>query len=506
MSSAFNHILSAILIAPLAGALVLLCLSGRKTAAIRWLANAFAGLGFLVSLPLWFLYEPLGKTWQFAERGELISAIGASYYLGVDGLSILLILLTTLMGWIAILASWNEIKERVKEFYVCMLVLQTGMLGTFMALDFLLFFLFLEVMLVAMYFVIRIWGGGPRLYPAIKFLLVTLAGSVVLLLGILTLYFYNHSVTGLYLFDITQYQVLSVPFAVQKWVFLAFFLGFAVKVPMFPFHSWLPDAQTTAPTAGSVMLAAVLLKVGTYGFLRFCLPMLPDASRYFAPTVAALAIVGIVYGALVALAQSDWKRLVAYSSVSSMALTMLGMFALTPAGVTGSMVQQINHGISIGALFLLAGFAYERRRTREIAEYRRRVEGDAGLRRGVSDHVDVGDRATRAERVHRRDPDPPGRLRREPLVGHCRSPRHRSRRSLPDPTLLADDAWPDRQSGQRVVARPDAEGGGDACAAGRARILDRAVSLARAQAAGDVGRTRGGARQPGLRSGIGARV
>ncbi len=196
MSPVFNHILSAILITPLAGALVLLCVSGRKTAAIKWLANGFAGLGFLVSLPLWFHYEPLGKTWQFAERGELISAIGASYYLGVDGLSILLILLTTLMGWIAILASWNEIKERVKEFYVCMLVLQAGMLGVFMALDFLLFFLVLEVVLGAMYCVIRIWGGGPRPYPAITFLLVTLAGSVVFLVGILALYFYNHSVTG----------------------------------------------------------------------------------------------------------------------------------------------------------------------------------------------------------------------------------------------------------------------------------------------------------------------
>jgi NADH-quinone oxidoreductase subunit M len=369
MSPLRNHLLSLILFTPLAGALALLFVNGRRTDVIRWLANAFAALGFLVSVPLWFLYEPHGKTWQFAERGEWIPTIGSSYYLGVDGFSILLILLTTLMGWIAILAAWNDIRERVKEFYVFMLVLQTGMLGAFMALDFLLFFLFWEVMLVPMYFLIGIWGGGRRLYSAIKFFLYTLAGSVVMLLGILGLYFWNAAASGVYTFDITLYHTVQVPFEVQKWVFLAFFLGFAVKVPMFPFHTWLPDAHTDAPTAGSVILAAILLKMGTYGFIRLSLPILPEASRYFVPLVAVLAIVGILYGALVALAQSDWKRLVAYSSVSHMAMVMLGMFALTPVGITGSIVQQINHGISTGALFLIVGIVYERRHTREIAEY-----------------------------------------------------------------------------------------------------------------------------------------
>jgi NADH-quinone oxidoreductase subunit M len=257
----------------------------------------------------------------------------------------------------------------VKEFYVCMLVLQTGMLGAFMALDFLLFFLFWEVMLVPMYFLIGIWGGGRRLYSAIKFFLYTLAGSVVMLLGILRLYFYNHAITNVYTFDVTIYHQLQIPPEIQVWVFLAFFLGFAVKVPMFPFHTWLPDAHTDAPTAGSVILAAVLLKMGTYGFIRFSLPILPDATRYFVPMMVALSIIGIIYGALVSLAQSDWKRLIAYSSVSHMAMVMLGMFALTPVGIAGSIVQQINHGISTGALFLIVGIVYERRHTREISEY-----------------------------------------------------------------------------------------------------------------------------------------
>src|SRR2546430_306980 len=238
-----------------------------------------------------------------------------------------------------------------------------------MAVDFLLFFLFWEVMLVPMYFVIGIWGGGRRLYSAIKFFLYTLVGSVVMLLGILALYFYNHTVTGVYTFDVTQFQQLAVPFNIQRWVFLAFFLGFAIKVPMFPFHTWLPDAHTDAPTAGSVILAAVLLKMGTYGFIRFSLPILPEASHYFVPLIVWLSVIGIVYGALVALAQTDWKRLVAYSSVSHMGMVMLGMFALTPVALTGSIVQQLNHGISTGPLFLIVGIVYERRHTREISEY-----------------------------------------------------------------------------------------------------------------------------------------
>jgi NADH-quinone oxidoreductase subunit M len=370
MSNAANFpLLSLILFTPLVGAVLLLFVSRQNENAIKWIANVFGALGFLVSVPLWFWYNPQNPEYQFVERATWIPSIGADYFLGVDGFSVLLILLTTLMGVIAILSSWAAISERVKEYYVFLLVLQTGMLGAFMALDFLLFFLFWEVMLVPMYFLIGIWGSDRRLYSAIKFFLYTLVGSVVMLLGILALYFSYHTATGMYTFDITRFQGHTFPANLQWWVFLAFFLGFAIKVPMFPFHTWLPDAHTDAPTAGSVILAAVLLKMGTYGFIRFSLPILPDASRGFVPMIVTLSIIGIVYGALVAMAQRDWKRLVAYSSVSHMAMVMLGMFALNPVGITGSIVQQLNHGISTGALFLLVGLVYERRHTREISEY-----------------------------------------------------------------------------------------------------------------------------------------
>jgi NADH-quinone oxidoreductase subunit M len=364
-----NYYLSIILFTPLLGALVVLFVNKQNEHLIRWIANLTALVGFLISIPLWFVYNPQNPEFQLVERAQWIPSIGAEYFLGVDGFSVLLILLTTLMGSIAVLSSWTAITERVKEYYIFLLVLQTGMLGAFMSLDFLLFFLFWEVMLVPMYFLIGIWGSANRLYSAIKFFLYTLVGSVVMLLGILALYFHNHSVTGVYSFDITQFHRLGVPANLQWWIFLAFFLGFAIKVPMFPFHTWLPDAHTDAPTAGSVILAAVLLKMGTYGFIRFSLPILPEATRAFVPFIVFLCIVGIVYGALVAMAQKDWKRLVAYSSVSHMAMVMLGMFALNPVGITGSIVQQLNHGISTGALFLLVGVVYERRHTREISEY-----------------------------------------------------------------------------------------------------------------------------------------
>ena len=364
-----GHLLSIILFTPLVGALILLLVNNRNEDAIRWIANLVAFVGFVISIPLWFLYNPQNADFQFVERATWIPSIGAEYFLGVDGFSTLLILLTTLVGAIATLSAWTAITERVKEFYIFLLVLQTGMLGAFMSLDFLLFFLFWEVMLVPMYFLIGIWGSDNRLYSAIKFFLYTLVGSVVMLLGILALYFHNHTVSGVYSFDVTLFHKLNLPYNLQWWIFLAFFLGFAIKVPMFPFHTWLPDAHTDAPTAGSVILAAVLLKMGTYGFIRFSLPILPDASRQFVPMIVVLSIIGIVYGALVALAQKDWKRLVAYSSVSHMALVMLGMFALNPVGITGSIFQQLNHGISTGALFLIVGIVYERRHTREISEY-----------------------------------------------------------------------------------------------------------------------------------------
>ena len=365
-----SNYLSLILFTPLAGALVLLFVNKQNENAVRWIANVVAFIGFAISIPLWFWVNPRIAEYQLVERLPWIPSIGAEYFLGVDGFSTLLILLTTMMGFIAVLSSWTAITERVKEYYIFLLVLQTGMLGAFMALDFLLFFLFWEVMLVPMYFLIGIWGSANRLYSAIKFFLYTLVGSVVMLLGILAVYFQTPATaTSPHSFDVTLMQQMNLPTDLQWWVFLAFFLGFAIKVPMFPFHTWLPDAHTDAPTAGSVILAAVLLKMGTYGFIRFSLPILPEATRAFVPFIVLLSIIGIVYGALVALAQKDWKRLVAYSSVSHMAMVMLGMFALNPVGITGSIVQQLNHGISTGALFLLVGVMYERRHTREIAEY-----------------------------------------------------------------------------------------------------------------------------------------
>ena len=279
---------------------------------------------------------------------------------------------------LAFLSSWTAIHEREKEYYVFMLLLQTGMLGVFMALDFFLFYVFWEVMLVPMYFLIGIWGGPRRLYAAIKFFLYTLVGSVLMLLGILALYFFNgpgfmhwEGLGNELTFSILQFHEIapSIPPDLQFWVFLAFFVGFAIKVPMFPFHTWLPDAHVEAPTAGSVILAGVLLKMGTYGFVRFSLPILPDATRELLPWMAALSIIGIIYGALVAMAQKDMKKLVAYSSVCHLGFVMLGIFALNGPGINGAMLQMINHGLSTGALFLLVGIIYERRHTRLIAEY-----------------------------------------------------------------------------------------------------------------------------------------
>jgi NADH-quinone oxidoreductase subunit M len=366
-----DHILSIVMFFPLAGALLLLLLPKNSTSLIRLLANVIGFVGFLISLPLVMWFDADNAEFQFVERADWIPSIGASYSLGIDGISLLLIILTTALGFLSILCSWSAIEERVKEYYVFLLILQTGMLGVFMALDFFLFYVLWEVMLVPMYFLIGIWGGPRKLYAAIKFFLYTLVGSVLMLLGILFLYFYQHGQTGVYTFDIPTLSAMTIPLNAQLWVFLAFFVGFAIKVPMFPFHTWLPDAHVEAPTAGSVILAGVLLKMGTYGFLRFSLPMLPDAASdpRVVSFMVTLSLIAIIYGALVSLMQKDWKKLVAYSSVSHMGFITLGIFVLNPNGIAGSILQQINHGISTGALFLLVGIVYERRHTREIAEF-----------------------------------------------------------------------------------------------------------------------------------------
>ena len=362
--------LSIVLFTPLVGLLALLFIPSSNPRAIKLWANIASFAGFLVSLPLVFNFDS-AKDFQFVEKAPWIPSIGATYHIGIDGFGLLLVMLTTLLGFIAILSSWNAVNNRLKEYYALFLLLQTAMLGVFMALDFLLFFVFWEIVLVPMYFIIAIWGGPRKAYAAIKFVIYTLIGSVLMFLGILTLY-YQHSIQFQTLsFDIADLMRLQLSPTLQWWVFWAFFAGFAVKVPMFPFHTWLPDAHVEAPTAGSVILASVLLKMGTYGFLRFSLPLLPDAARNhtIVNVMAILSIIGIVYGALASLMQKDWKKLVAYSSVSHLGFCTLGMFALNPAGISGSIIQQINHGISTGMLFLIVGIVYERRHTREIAEY-----------------------------------------------------------------------------------------------------------------------------------------
>jgi len=373
----YNHILSIILFTPLVGAILIVFIPKGNKNAIRWVANIFGVLGFAVSLPLvpWFWAVKDRAGFQFVEGSpdNWIPSIGAGYVLGIDGISLLLIMLTTLLGAISILSSWESIRDRVKEYYAWFLVLQTGMLGVFMANDFFLFFVFWEAMLVPMYLLIGIWGGPHKLYAAIKFFLYTLFGSVLMLLGIIFLYFHHHTLTGGYTFSLTELYATAPKIAgsAAVWLFFAFFLGFAIKVPMFPFHTWLPDAHVEAPTAGSVILAGVLLKMGTYGFLRFSLPFFPAVSMtaWVRSLLITLSIIGIIYGALVSLVQKDMKKLVAYSSVSHLGFCTLGIFALSPLGLSGSVIQQINHGISTGALFLIVGILHERRHTREIAEY-----------------------------------------------------------------------------------------------------------------------------------------
>ena len=408
-------ILSLVTWLPLVGAIILIFVPKTQKEVIRLFANVWALLCFLVSIPLVLNFDKTLKGLQFIEDYQWIPLIGARYQIGIDGLSLSMVMLTTLLGVIAIFSSWSAISDRIKEYYIFLLMLQTGMLGTFVAVDMFLFYVFWEVMLVPMYLLIGIWGTERRLYSAIKFFLYTLVGSVLILLAIIKLYFifpdtvagareaYNSSVklmaegnlpfiamleraadlnaSSSGSFNIWAMQAMGsargenglslIPINLQLWLFAAFAIGFAIKVPMFPFHTWLPDAHTDAPTAASVILAAVLLKMGTYGFLRFNLPILGDAcqDQRVLNIVVPLAIIGIIYGALCAMAQKDMKRLVAYSSVSHLGFAMLGMFALNPNGINGSIMQQINHGISTGALFLLVGVIYERRHTRLISEY-----------------------------------------------------------------------------------------------------------------------------------------
>jgi len=362
-------ILSIIIFFPLIG-IVLIAFTERKDGYLqKWIAFWTTLINFGLSLILFFGFKNSAE-FQFVEKLNWVPSLGISYYVGIDGITLFLVLLTTFLCPICIAACWRDIQDKVKEFLISFLFLEVSMIGVFCALDLFLFYIFWELMLIPMFLLILIWGApARRVYASVKFFLYTMAGSMLMLVGILVLYFYHGKVTGEYTFDLLKLFQLHLPFRYEFWLFLAFGIAFAIKVPMFPFHTWLPDAHTEAPTVGSVILAGVLLKMGTYGFVRFNLSLFPHATVHFMNLIAVFAIIGIIYGAFMCLVQKDLKRLIAYSSVSHLGFVMLGIFALNMQGLSGGLIQMINHGLSTGALFLLVGMIYERRHTRLIAEF-----------------------------------------------------------------------------------------------------------------------------------------
>lgn len=364
-------LLTYLLAVPILGAVIILFLKENQERLIKIAGLVITLIAFLISLLLYFNYDYTDPGFQFVHKITWIESLDISYNVGVDGISILLVLLTTFITPLTLLSSWNAITKKVKMFTFMMLFLQAGMLGVFMALDLFLFYIFWEVMLIPMYFIIGVWGGEERIYASIKFFIYTFFGSLLMLVAIIWLAVYASQFTGIFTTDLVKlYQYgPEIPLDIQKWMFLAFFISFAIKVPLFPLHTWLPDAHVQAPTAGSVILAGVLLKMGTYGLIRFNLPLFPQSSVEFASFISVLAVIGIIYGALVAMVQKDMKKLVAYSSVSHLGFVVLGIFALTAESLQGAVIQMINHGLSTGALFLLVGVVYERTHNRQISYY-----------------------------------------------------------------------------------------------------------------------------------------
>lgn len=362
-----DHILSIVTFAPLLGALIILLIRGDNEEAVaknsRWVALWVSGVTFAVSLLLWTGFERGTAEFQFVEEVEWMPSLGLSYRMGVDGISVLFVLLSTLLTPICIISSWGAVNKRVKEYMVSFLILETMMVGMFCALDIVVFYIFFEGVLIPMFLIIGVWGGARRVYAAFKLFLYTLAGSVLMLVAILAMYSFARTT------DITTLMTTTFPSEMQKWLWIAFFASFAVKVPMWPVHTWLPDAHVEAPTAGSVILAGVLLKMGAYGFLRFSLPMMPEASVYFTPLVYTLSIVAVIYTSLVALAQEDMKKLIAYSSVAHMGYVTIGIFAANQQGIEGAIYQMLSHGVVSAALFLCVGVIYDRMHTRMIAAY-----------------------------------------------------------------------------------------------------------------------------------------
>ncbi|MCP5367444.1 MAG: NADH-quinone oxidoreductase subunit M [Hyphomicrobiales bacterium] len=359
-------ILSLITFLPLVGALFIMAVRGDATVVAqnaRSVALWTSGVNFLLSLVLWFNFDTATAAFQFEEKAEWMPVFNVTYHMGVDGISMLFVLLTTLLTPVCVLASWDSIKDRVKEYMIAFLVMETMMVGMFCALDMVLFYIFFEGVLLPMFLIIGVWGGPRRVYSAFKFFLYTLAGSVLMLLAMLAMYF-DAGTT-----DVPALMKHAFPVAMQPWLWLAFFASFAVKVPMWPVHTWLPDAHVEAPTAGSVILAGVLLKFGGYGFLRFSLPMFPEATVMFTPLIYTLSIVAVIYTSLVALAQEDMKKLIAYSSVAHMGFVTVGAFTLTVQGIEGAIYQMLSHGVVSAALFLVVGVVYDRMHSREIAAY-----------------------------------------------------------------------------------------------------------------------------------------
>ncbi len=365
-------LLSLLVAVPLVAAVLLLLVGnadGRRDGLVRGITLVATLVAFALTLVAWGAFDPASADYQLVERHAWIPEFGIDYHVGIDGISLMLVVLTGFLTPIALLSSWGSVEKHVKEFSIFMLALEAAMIGVFVSLDLFLFYIFWDAMLIPMYFLIGIWGYDQRVYAAVKFMLYTMAGSVLMLVAILGLAYLHSEATGSYSFDLLKLQAMDIAPHTQFWFFLAFALAFAIKVPLFPFHTWLPDAHVQAPTAGSVILAGVLLKMGTYGFVRFAFPLFPDAAVYFAPLLALLAVIGIVYGALVAMVQPDLKKLVAYSSVSHLGFVVLGISAMNVNGWQGAVYQMLAHGVSTGGLFLLVGMLSDRRHTRQISEF-----------------------------------------------------------------------------------------------------------------------------------------